>query len=217
MRRPAVLLLAGVSLCAAYGGFGVTGSFPGFGGLNARLTELNYDWGGSRNVRVRPPVLWFGGHGAGMVGDFTIGGRGIAGVQRVHGDSITAEFAGVAGFLDVGYRFEPLDFLWVRPYVDLGGALWGHYVHSRESFSEPNFSRGYVGWVLGPSPGLEVMGRLRYIEGRYVGLFAKAGYFIPAYGPEWYIHERPPDYEPLGFNVEVGVRFGRLPIRPMRI
>ncbi len=218
MRVAALVFACGaVSLCAGYGGFGVTGSFPDFGGLDARLNELNREWGGQSGIRVSPPVLWFGGHGAGRVGWLTIGGRGAAGIRRVQADSVAAEFAGVAGFLDVGYRFEPLDYLWVRPFVDLGGTLWGHYIHSRESFTEPNFSRGFVGWALGPSPGVEVMGRLRYVEGRYVGLFVKAGWFIPVFGPEWYIHERPPDFEPLGLNVEVGVRFGTLPIRPMRI
>jgi len=93
----------------------------------------------------------------------------------------------------------------------LGGTAWVHYLHTKESFSDPNFPRWYMGWVAGANPGIEVLGRMRYAGDLFAGLFLKAGWFIPFTVTQW----RPAADEPLrpefsmsGLNLQLGVRFG---------
>ncbi len=213
-----------VSFCFGYGGFSVTASFVDYQGLNQKLTELNINpppegWGGSDSFRYKGPLWWLGGHGGGLVGDVTLGGGGAAAVRPAETDSLAAELAGLTGFFEVGYRFAPVDFLWIRPCVDISGAAWVHYAHSHDSFNDPDFSQWYLAWTIGAAPGLELMGKLRYQNYRYVGLFVKANYFLPVVGPQWSQDPDPPSFSIEGFNIQVGLRFGQYPsaFRGLRI
>jgi len=218
-----VLVLAAATLGMGFGGFGGKGAFVDFEGLNRRLTQLNRGeppdegWGGSEAFELKPPLFWLGGHGAGFVRDFTVGGGGGLTARQARADSVSAEFGAGTGFLEVGYCYSPIQYFWVRPCAELSGAAWILYAHSRESFSEPNFSRWFVGWAVGAMPALELMGRLPYGFRKYAGLYVKGGYFLPFMSPQWYGDESPPDFDLEGWSIEAGVRFGRMPPRSMRI
>jgi len=221
MRIVFVVLLT-VSLCSGFGGFGATGSFVDFEGLNQRFTKLNRDqppegWGGKDSFCMRAPLLWIGGHGGGFVDDMTVGGHGAVTVFTARVDSLSAEFAGLAGFFELGYRYAPVDFLWARPCLGIGGRTWVHYIHSHNSFSDPNFNRWFLAWNAGVLPGIELLGVMPNWRNNYVGLFVKASYFLPVLGPEWSLDADPPDFNLKGFDLHFGIRFGRLPSRTIRI
>jgi hypothetical protein len=209
-----VLFLA--ATCLGYGGFEVTGSFVGVKGLNQTLTALNQnEWNGSGKFADASPLWWLGGHGGGQVGIVTFGGSGAIGARASHADALRGNF-------EAGYPYAPVEWLWVRPCIDVGLAGWLVYAHSVEggtlvgSFPS-NFSKWYAAWTLGAAPGVEVMGRLPSSRESFVGLFAKADYFIPVAGPEWFGDVSPPKFSLSGFNVQVGLRFGRTPYRAFRI
>jgi hypothetical protein len=218
-----VLVLSVFSVGMGFGGFGGKASFVDFEGLNRRLTRLNRGdppdegWGGSDAFRLEPPLFWLSGHGAGFAGDFTIGGGGALTARQDRADSVFAEFGAGTGFFEVGYCYSPIQYFWVRPCAELSGAAWTSYVHSRESFNEPNFSRWFLGWGIGAMPALELMGRLPYGYRKYAGLYLKGGYFLPLMKTQWYGDEPPHDFDLEGWSIEAGIRFGRTPPRSMRI
>lgn len=220
MKRAIMLVLAGAlaGSCFGFGGFEAGLSFPGYGGLNRRLTELNREWGGSESLGFAGPWPWLGGHGAGWAGDFTVGGRGAVTGYQTRADSLEAQGGGARLFLETGYAWSPVEQFWVRPVVELGGDALFFYIHDTGSpFRDPDFSRWHVGWTLGVAPGLEVMGRLRHHIDRYVGLFAKAHYYIPVYGPDWYLDEEPAEFSLQGLHLQFGLRFGKMPPTRLRI
>ena len=218
MRRAIGLMFLSVfvSVCHGYGGFDLTASFADYAAHDARLTRLNREWHGRDEFRTLVPNLWFGGHGAGVIHGVTIGGRGVAGLRRYEGDAILAEFVGAQGYLEVGYRIVPVEPLWIRPGVEVGGGPWVYYVHDRQTpFADPNFSRWFLGWTIGVAPGLELMGRWHYRPDRYAGVFVKTSYFFPLHGPDWYLDADPPGFDLRGIHVQVGLRFGTYP--PVRM
>jgi len=158
-----------------------------------------------------------GGHGGGLVGDVTLAGSGAATVLNVGVDSLIFESGGVMGQFEVAYRYTPIENVWIRPCLDIGGQTWGGFVHSRESFSDPNYSRWFLNWSVLVQPGLDVTGWLRYREEHMLGLFAKVGYSFPLYGPSWYGDEPAPDFDLSGLTVSFGLRFDRVLAGPMRI
>jgi len=219
MKRLGVLAVVFLTAtCFGFGGFDFGASLPQYSGLNARLSELNSYWGGAESLGFRHPWPWVGGHGAGWIGDFTLGGRGAVTGYMARADSMEVQGGGARVFLETGYVWAPIDELWVRPVVELGGDALLFYVHDTGSpFRNPDFSQWYVGWTVGAAPGLEVMGRLRYDLDKYVGLFAKAHYYYPVYGPNWYIDDNPPGFDLEGIHLQAGIRFGRFPPWVMRI
>ena len=213
-----LLVLAFGSVCLGYGGFDVTAAFADYAAHDFRLTQLNREWNGGDVFRTLAPNLWFGGHGAGVVYGVTIGGRGGVGLRQFRGDAILAEFLGVQGYLDVGYRIVPVEPLWIRPSVEIGGGPWVYYVHDRQTpFADPNFSRWFLGWTVGVAPGLELMGRWHCRPDRYAGVFVKTSYFFPIHGPDWYLDANPPGFDLRGIHVQLGVRFGTYPPRRIEI
>lgn len=218
-----VLLALVASACLGFGGFGATASFVDVSGLNERFTELNTrpdslgGWGGRDTFRLRSPLWWVGGHGGGLVGDVTVGGGGAVTVCNFSADSLGVEFFGALAGFELGYRYEPIQYVWLRPCLDLGGGAWASYVHSHESFSQPNFSRWYYAWSADIRPAFEVMGKLPYRQGNLVGLYVKAGYRIPVHGPTWLGDDNPPDFGLAGFTLEFGLRFDKRPEGPFRI
>ncbi|MEO0086435.1 MAG: hypothetical protein ABIK37_07385 [candidate division WOR-3 bacterium] len=211
-----------VSLSAGYGGFETTLGYPGFGGLNQRFTELHTaqppaGWGEPGRFACRGPLWWFGGHGGGIAGPVSLGGRGAISARQDRASALEAQFAGALAGFEVGYPYAPERWFWVRPCLELVGGAWVHYVHSNESFSEPNFSRYFLAWTFGVTPAVEVMGRLRYGGESFVGLFLKPGWYVPFAGPVWTGDSDPPRFSIKGFSLQVGLRFGRYPFEPMRI
>ena len=211
------------AMCLGYGGFEVTTSFVDMRGLNQTLTALNQDeWNGSGKFTSPSPLWWFGGHGGGQVGIVTFGGSGAITVHAAHADSLGSELVALRGGFNAGYPYAPLKWFWVRPCVDVGAAGWLVYAHSveggvRVGGSQPNFSRFFSAWTLGAAPGVEVMGRLPSSRESFIGVFAKADYFIPLTGPEWFGDIPPPKFSLSGFNLQVGMRFGGTPYRAFRI
>ncbi len=216
-------ILSLTAMCLGYGGFEVTSSFVDMKGLNQTLTALNQnEWNGSGKFAGTAPLWWLGGHGGGQVGIVTFGGSGAVGARTSRADSLSSELVALRGDFEAGYPYAPLEWFWVRPCLDVGLAAWMIYVHSVENGTlvgnfQPNFSRSYSAWTLGAAPGVEVMGRLPSSRASFVGLFAKANYFIPFAGPEWLGDVPPPKFGLSGFALQVGLRFGSVPYRAFRI
>jgi len=223
-RAGAVGILFTVATCLGYGGFEVTGSLVEVEGLNQALKTLNQERNGSGQFTYSSPLWWLGGHGGGEIGVVTFGGSGAIGVRAGHADSLGSELVALRGDFEAGYPAAPVDWFWVRPCIEVGLAGWVTYVHSIESGTfvgdlQPDFSRWFGAWTLGAAPGIEVMGRLPSSRHSFIGLFAKASYFVPLAGPEWFLDEPPRDFDfgLSGFAVQVGLRFGKLPYRAYRI
>ncbi len=212
-----LLVLLAPRVASGYGGFGATLTFPDYTDLNRQLTELNREWSGSDEFSLDGPMWWVGGHGGGLVGDVTLAGSGAATVATAGVDSLTFESGGAMAQFEIAYCYAPVENVWIRPCLDIGGNVWAGYVHSQESFSDPNFSRWYLNWLVGVQPGLDVTGWLRYHQENMIGLYVKAGYSVPLYGPSWYGDEPAPDFDARGLSVSFGLRFNRTPIGPFRI
>jgi hypothetical protein len=216
-----ILFLA--TTCLGYGGFEVTGSFVEFDGLNQALTALNRDvWTGSGQFNQKSPLWWLGGHGGRQVGIVTFGGSAAIAARASHADSLGSELVALRAAFQTGYPYAPTDWFWVRPCVDVGFAVWYVYAHSVEGgtligSTEPNFYRSFTAWTLGAVPGVEVMGRLPSSRESFIGLFAKADYFIPFAGPVWSGDDPSPKFGLSGFSVQVGLRFGGTAYRAFRI
>jgi hypothetical protein len=220
-----ILFLA--ATCLGYGGFEATATFIDVRDLNQVLTDLNRNpppkgWNGSGQFTKTSPLWWLGGHGGGQVGAFTFGGSGAIGARASHADSLGSELVALRGDFEVGYPLAPVDWFWVRPCVDVGFAAWVIYVHSVEDGTlvgslQPNFSRRFEAGTFGAAPGVEVMGRLPTSRESFVGLFAKANYFIPVAGPEWFGSSPRPKFGLNAFALQFGLRFGKVPYRAFRI
>lgn len=214
-----------VATCLGFGGFEVTGSFVRVEGLNQALTALNQEErDGSGQFAYTSPLWWLGGHGGQQVGVFTFGGSGAIGAGASHADSLGSELMALRVSFDAGYPYAPVEWLWVRPCVDVGLAAWLIYVHSVEGGTlvgdlNPNFRTRFEAGTFGVSPGIEVMGRVPSSPESFVGLFAKANYFMPVAGPEWFGYNLipRPKFGLNGFALQVGLRFGKMPYRPFRI
>ncbi len=222
VRSSVLCCVAVAAVCHGYGGFEATFAYPFMGGLNRRLSELNTavppaGWAGSNEFKVRAPLVWFGGHGGGIAGPVSVGGRGALTVRQDKADSLEAQFAGALAGFEVGYPYVPGYWFWVRPCLELTGGAWVHYVHSLDAFSEPNFSRYFLAWTLGMTPALEAMARVRYGGESFAGLFVKAGWYLPFSGPIWIGDSDPPEFSIKGFSLQIGLRFGRYPFEPMKI
>jgi hypothetical protein len=210
-----------MAVCSAFGfgGVDMSASFANTKGLDARLTALDREWDSTSTgaFRTTSPLWWLGGHGGGHVGLLTVGGRGAVMTRNAKVDGLAAEMFGVNGFFDIGFPYAPVEQFWVRPCLELGGGTWVHYIHSDESFSQPDFSRWYLAWTFGMLPGAEVMGRIRYMGDNYVGLFVKGGYFVPFSGPGWSGDAEPPKLGLSGFALQFGLRFGKLEQKSFRL
>jgi hypothetical protein len=204
-----VLCLAAV--CYGYGGFEVTSTFNGVGGLNQTLDSLNREWKGAGRFTHKSPLWWFGGHGGSQVGVVTLGGSGAATVRANHADSLGSELAAIRGNFEVGYPYAPVEWFWLRGCLEIGGAGCVIYAHSVENglllgnFGG-NFKRWYSAWIVSATPGVELMGTL---PGSYVSLFTKASYAIPVAGPQWLGDRLPPAFSLGGFSIQIGLRFGQ--------
>jgi len=215
--RALALTVVACAACFGYGGFELTSSFVRLRTLNEKFTELNRGWGGSEAFMYHGPLLWLGGHGGGFVSPVMLGGGGALGVKFGSADSLEAELAGARAFLDAGYPYAPIDQFWARGCLELGGGVWTHHIHYKESFSDSDFSRWWLGWAVGMAPGIEVMGRIRYQSDMFAGIFLKASWFIPFTGPQSYGDSDPPAFGLGGFNLQVGLRFGKYPPRPFKM
>jgi hypothetical protein len=216
--RLLVAVAAVAALAQGYGGLEFGGSFRDYAPEARRLSELNRDWQGSREFSPSLPVAWFGGHGGGHAGPMTIGGRGALAYRSLAADSVEAQFGATQVALDIGWHHAPVSFLAIRPGVEIGGAGWAYYVHDRSSpLRDPGFSHWFWAWSVGVMPALELTARFARGDDRYTGLFVKAGWLFPVHGPTWYLDADPPPFDPGGFQLQVGVRFGRLPAQVLRI
>lgn len=212
-------MIFGVAIVVAggfgYGGFGVMATFPEMRGLNRRLTELNHEWGGRDSLRISGPMWWLTGHGAAEIGQVTIGGWGAVSGLSQKADSVGNELLAVIAAYEMGYQYSPVEYCWVRPCVDLRFGAWFDWVHSLEP-GQSNFSRWFLVWDMALCPGLEVMGRLRFGEQSFIGLFAKGSYMMPFV--LWEFGDSPvPDFRLQGFALQAGLRFGKMEPRPFRM
>lgn len=214
--RMSIVGLVSAGICLGFGGFGAGLWFPSFSGLNRRLTELNREWSGTGRFHYSSPVLTVGGHGAGEVADATLGGWGEATVRQEQADSLGSTMAAVLGGFEVGYLYAPVEPFWMRPMLDLNVGVWFVDAHSLEDGGS-NFYRWFLGWQMGVTPAVEVMGRVRAGAESYIGMFAKAGYTLPFMETQWSGSAGRPDFQMKGFNIRFGLRFGRIALRPFRV
>ncbi|MEO0073578.1 MAG: hypothetical protein ABIK43_02800 [candidate division WOR-3 bacterium] len=203
-------------ICLGFGGFGAGLWFPRFAGLNRRLTELNREWSGIGSFRYSPPLLTIGGHGAGEIAGITLGGWGDATVRQEQADSLGSTMAALFGGFEAGYPYSPVEPFWVRPLLDVDLGVWFVDAHSLEDGGS-NFYRWFLGWQMGLTPAVEIMGRIRTSPDSYMGLFVKTGYTLPFMETQWSGSAGRPDFQMKGLNIRLGLRFGRTVIRPFRV
>ncbi|HTW90483.1 MAG TPA: hypothetical protein VMH22_02105 [bacterium] len=209
MRHTIPALVAGIlflaTLCMGYGGFEVTSTFNSMGGLNDRLDSLNRQQLGTGHFTYGAPLWWYGGHGGGQVGPVTLGGSGALTWRANQADSVKGQLIAVRANLEVGFPYVPNQWLLFRPCVELGGA--GTLVYA-QTFSASS-KWWFASWTIGATPGVEAMGMLPTSSESFIGLFLKAGYFIPFSGPTWFGDKNPPALSLRGFSLQLGVRFGK--------
>jgi hypothetical protein len=108
-----------------WGGFGVTGMMVETRGLNDSLTTINREiLGGSQTVEFTSPFLLLGGQGGGEIGIFSIGAWGGGLFAREEADVLSASLGYFAGALEPGISWKPVEFIWLRPSIDLGGSIF---------------------------------------------------------------------------------------------
>lgn len=215
----AVGVLSLAALCFGYGGFEVTAGFVDFKGLNRDLTYLNQadppqGWNGSGKFTYKAPLWWYGGHGGEHVGPVTLGGSGALAARTNQADSLGSELAAVRADFEVGFPHSPVEWVWVRPTIELAGTGLVIYAHSKENGAvvgnfSANFKRWFASWGIGAAPGVEVMGSLPTSPESFIGLFVKASYFIPVSGSAWFGDRNPPDFDLSGVAIQIGLRFGK--------
>lgn len=198
-----VLLL--VTLGLGYGGFEVTSTFNNMGGLNERLDLLNQGRMGTGQFTYKAPLWWFGGHGGEQVGPVTLGGSGALAWRGNQADSVKGDLAAIRADFEVGFPYIPNQYVWFRPCLDLGGA--GTLVYAQTYSADTKW--WFASWTIGATPGVEAMGCLPTSSESFIGLFVKAGYFIPFSGPSWFGDKNPPALSLRGFSLQLGLRFGK--------
>ncbi len=209
MRHKIPALVAGILFLATlglgYGGFEVTSTFNSMGGLNDRLDSLNVARMGTGRFNFKSPLWWFGGHGGEQVGPVTLGGSGALAWRGNQADSVKGNLAALRADFDVGFPFIPNQYVWLRPSLELGGA--GALVYAQTYNADAKY--WFASWTVGATPGIEVMGILPTSSESFMGLFVKAGYFIPFSGPSWFGDKNPPAFSLRGFSLQIGLRFGK--------
>ena len=212
-----ILFLA--ASCLGYGGFEVTAGFVDFSKLNQALTTFNQahppdGWNGSGKFTYKTPLMWYGGHGGEYVGPVTLGGSGAVAARFNQADSLGSELGAIRGNFEAGFPYSPVEWFWVRPTVELSGAGWVIYAHSKENGAvignfSANFKRWFGAWNISAAPGVELMGSLPTSGESFIGLFVKTSYYIPLSKPGWFGDRNPPDFDLSRFYVQIGIRFGK--------
>jgi len=214
--RPVVIVLVWVNCLVGYGGVSVRANFFNPNGLNKRLTELNQIWSGKDSFRLRSPWWGITGRGVKEVNSVAIGGGGGISFGAGAADSINAKIGSMFGSFEIGYPRWFNGLLLVKPGVDVEAGTWFVFAHSIEP-GYANFTRWFLNWELFALPNVELMARITFQTGTFIGFTAKGGYQLPFVGPNWYGSDAPPEFSMKGFVLDLGIMFGRTTPRPFRI
>lgn len=209
-------LLVVISLGSGYGGLGVAATFAEFAGLERALVDHDTAWGGRGLFNIRPPLWSVGGHGAAETGSLTIGGFGTVSFLSYQAESTGTELMAAQTAFEIGYPYAMFEVLQLGPSLGIGPVAWCHLIHSQEP-GRSNYFRWHLGWVLSAAPGVELSVKLRVAEASYVAVYLKGAYSFSITPVDWHGDPGPPEFRPVGFQVQSGLRFGRMSIRPFRM
>jgi len=206
-----------------WGGITATTCFIELRDLNSELTRINHEHvQGSDNINFSSPLLMIGGHGYGQVGSMVFGGGGGGFASRQRADSLSAKLGYGFGYGEVGFQFEPLTWLWIRPSLSLGGSGFEIELNERVAgFGDPPEDTLYVPYhftatagAFTAGAGLTVHLNLPITSATFLGLELKGGYLYPLYTSDWYDEDGLVRSEIEGFGIygpyaQVALNFGR--------
>jgi len=222
----ASLVIIGIGFGFKIGGWGgitVSGIMPELSALNTEITDVNYrEVGGTDQITFTNPFLMVGGHGYGQVGQVVFGGGGAGFAVREKGDSLSARIGYGFGYGEVGFQFEPLNWLWIRPMLSLGGSGFEIELNERVAgFGEPPDDTLYVPYhhlvtagAFNAGAALAVNFNLHMTSATFIGVELKGGYQFPLYVSDWFDQDGLIRDEVEGFGIygpyaQVSVNFGR--------
>jgi hypothetical protein len=226
------LLITTAAFAVQAGGFGgpmVIGLMPDYDAFNVALDNFNtIYYGGSEGPAFSGPMILIGGQGAGFVQGFSAGGWGGGFFQEATGDSSKAFIGYGMGYGSFGYRFNILDFIWIRPTVELGGGGIGLHIgryRSSGGFGDPDngsdnddyweddesyqAGKGFVS--VGAAADVTVLIPINKRKTSFAGLNVKGGYLYPVYDSDWFDEHgdiRQVNFTMQGPFLSVGVVFG---------
>lgn len=193
MTRLKVLVVSVMSVAAAFaypagwGGLGVTGMLVDVDGLNDSLRTINQDiLGGSRTLGFDTPFYSIGGQGGGEIGLFSLGAWGGGFFKTAEADALEASLGYAAGSVDLGVNFKPADWVWIRPCLDAGGAVFALELaeigggEAGDALEEP-YRSSLKGWQIAAGGGVALQFNVSSGKRSLVGLMLKAGYLYPVY------------------------------------
>ncbi len=187
-----VLSILSVATAFAYpvggwGGLGVAGMMVDVEGLNDNLTTINREiLGGSQTVELESPFYFIGGQGGAEIGLFSLGAWGGGLFSRTSADALSASLGYAAGSVDLGVNFKPADWVWIRPCLDAGGAVFALELTEigggevGDVLEEPYLS-SLRGWQVNAGAGLALQFNLPLCKRSLVGLMIQTGYLYPVY------------------------------------
>jgi hypothetical protein len=168
-----------------WGGLGVTGMTVEVEGLADSLTTINQEiLGGSQTIEFGTPFYLIGGQGGGEMGIFSLGAWGGGLFKRAKADRLTASLGYAAGSAELGVHWKPVEFVWIRPYLDAGGAVFALELRdireTRLPEQEP-YQSSFKGWQINLGGGLALQLNIPIGKRSLVGLMVQTGYLYPAY------------------------------------
>ena len=221
------LLIAGIMIsanlsAAIWGGANYSVMIVDLSKLNAAISDINHTTlHGTDNVKFNNFLHMVGAQGGFNLGKFSASAWASGLFKETRIDSMSARFTYGIGGGSLGFQFEPLDWLWLRPEIDVAGSWIGIDLAQRRSefgllpkdtlIAPYRYEVGGGQFNLGGG----VLAQFNVPTGKYnfLGLSLKAGYLYPIYKSS-YFDEDGREYEPVkGFGVDglylrVGVNFG---------
>ncbi|TKJ43427.1 hypothetical protein CEE36_03585 [candidate division TA06 bacterium B3_TA06] len=187
-----VLSILSVMVTSAYpvggwGGLGVAGMMVDVEGLNDNLTTINREiLGGSQTVEFGSPFYFIGGQGGGEIGLFSLGAWGGGLFSRTSADALSASLGYAIGSAELGLGLKPADWVWIRPCLDAGGAVFALELTEigggevGDALEEP-YRSSLRGWQANAGAALAIQFNLPLCKRSLVGLMIQTGYLYPVY------------------------------------
>jgi hypothetical protein len=154
-------------------------------GLADSLNTINREiLGGSQTIEFQTPFYLFGGQGGGEIGIFSLGAWGGGLFKKANADGLGASVGYAAGSAELGVHYKPIEFVWIRPYLEAGGATFALELRDiRETRipEEEPYQSSFKGWQINVGGGLALQLNIPIGKRSLVGLAAQAGYLYPVY------------------------------------
>lgn len=168
-----------------WGGLGVTGMMVEVEDLNDSLNTINQEiLGGSQTIEFETPFYLIGGQGGGEIGIFSLGAWGGGLFKRAKADGLGASLGYAAGAFELGVNYKPVEFVWIRPYLDAGGAIFALELRDIREVRIPEeepYQSSFKGWQINVGGGLALQLNIPLGKRSLVGLMTQTGYLYPAY------------------------------------